>query len=170
MRKLLFILSLILAMSIFAQELVVYTYSSFASGIARKVLPIFEKQHNVTVKLQSFGKAGNVLARLILEKEQPKADVVIGLDGSLLRRAILEGLLVKFTPQNISRVKDAGLLDEQGYGTPFDYGAIALVTTARRSKILQGLLENSSMRDSKENWLSKTQELPVLDSLSCSGR
>ncbi|HEY8541965.1 MAG TPA: thiamine ABC transporter substrate-binding protein, partial [Pseudothermotoga sp.] len=103
------------------------TYSSFASGIAQKVLPIFERQSNVKVKVLSFGDAGNVLARLILEKDQPKADVVIGLDQPLLRRAISEGLLTQFVPQNISKVKNKELLDTQGYGTPFDYGAIALV-------------------------------------------
>lgn len=127
MRKLLFIVSLIFAVSIFSQELVVYTYSSFASGIAQKVLPIFERQNNVKVKVLSFGDAGNVLARLILEKDQPKADVVIGLDQPLLRRAISEGLLTQFVPQNISKVRNKELLDTQGYGTPFDYGAIALV-------------------------------------------
>lgn len=134
MRKLLFILSLILAMSILAQELVVYTYSSFATGIAQKVIPIFEKQNNVTVKLQSFGDAGNVLARLILEKDQPKADVVVGLDQPLLRRAVSEGLLIQFVPQSISKVKEKELLDKQGYGTPFDYGAIALVYNAQKIK------------------------------------
>ncbi len=134
MRKLLFILSLILTMSILAQELVVYTYSSFAAGIAQKVIPIFERQNGVKVRVQSFGDAGNVLARLIIEKGQPKADVVIGLDRPLLRRAISEGLLVPFTPQNISKVKEEKLLDEQGYGTPFDYGAIALVYNTEKIK------------------------------------
>lgn len=134
MRKLLFILSLILGMSILAQELVVYTYSSFAAGIAQKIIPIFEKQNGIKVKVQSFGDAGNVLARLILEKEQPKADIVIGLDQPLLRRAISEGLLVPFTPQKISKVKEEKLLDEQGYGTPFDYGAIALVYNTEKIK------------------------------------
>jgi ABC transporter periplasmic binding protein, thiB subfamily len=112
---------------VFSQELVIYTYSSFASGIAQKVLPIFEKQNNVKVKLLSFGDAGNVLARLILEKDQPKADVVIGLDQPLLKRAISEGLLIKFVPENISMIKNKELLDMRGYGIPFDYGAIALV-------------------------------------------
>lgn len=134
MRKLLFIVPLIIAVSIFSQELVVYTYSSFASGIAQKVLPIFEKENNVKVKLLSFGDAGTVLARMILEKDQPKADVVVGLDQPLLRRAISEGLLTKFTPQNIVKVKDKELLDPQGYGTPFDFGAIALVYNTEKIK------------------------------------
>ncbi|MEJ5228594.1 MAG: thiamine ABC transporter substrate-binding protein [Pseudothermotoga sp.] len=127
MRKLLFILALILVVSSFSQELVVYTYSSFASGIAQKVIPIFEKQYNVKVKLLSFGDAGNVLARMILEKDQPKADVVVGLDQPLLRKAISEELLMQFVPESISKVKDRSLLDPQGYGTPYDFGAIALV-------------------------------------------
>jgi len=127
MKKFLLVLSIIVAVSVFSQELVIYTYSSFASGIAQKVLPIFEKQNNVKVKLLSFGDAGNVLARLILEKDQPKADVVIGLDQPLLKRAISEGLLIKFVPENISMIKNKELLDMQGYGIPFDYGAIALV-------------------------------------------
>ncbi|WP_288047275.1 thiamine ABC transporter substrate-binding protein [Pseudothermotoga sp.] len=127
MKKFLLVLSIIVAVSVFSQELVIYTYSSFASGIAQKVLPIFEKQNNVKVKLLSFGDAGNVLARLILEKDQPKADVVIGLDQPLLKRAISEGLLIKFVPENISMIKNKELLDMRGYGIPFDYGAIALV-------------------------------------------
>ncbi|MBT1248330.1 MULTISPECIES: thiamine ABC transporter substrate-binding protein [unclassified Thermosipho (in: thermotogales)] len=107
------------------QTLVIYTYDSFVSGIGYEVIPIFEKMYDCKVELRSFGDAGAVLSRLILEKDNQKADVIIGLDQALLHRAKKEGLLEKYSPINYSLLKYPELKDE--YGVPFDFGAIAIV-------------------------------------------
>ncbi|ABR31642.1 ABC transporter substrate-binding protein [Thermosipho melanesiensis] len=126
MKKIIVLLILLISAFYFStQTLVVYTYDSFVSGIGYEVVPIFEKMYGCKVDLRSFGDAGSVLSRLILEKQNPKADVIIGLDQALLFRAIKENLLEKYTPINKSLLKYPELLNE--YGVPYDFGAIAIV-------------------------------------------
>ncbi|SHH40395.1 thiamine ABC transporter substrate-binding protein [Thermosipho atlanticus] len=125
MRKFTIIFLMTLTVLMFSTELVVYTYDSFVSGIGQKVIPIFEKMYGVKVKLLSFGDAGAVLARLIAEKNNPRADVIIGLDQSLLKVAIEKGILEKYKPVNLGLVKYPELLND--YGVPYDFGSIAIV-------------------------------------------
>jgi thiamine transport system substrate-binding protein len=51
--------------------------------IEDSVISEFENMYDVDVKVMKLGDAGNVLSRIKLEKRNPKADVVIGLDQSL---------------------------------------------------------------------------------------
>jgi len=125
------VLLLVLLMGIctlFAKgELVVYTYDSFLAGPAQKIFPKFERMYDCTVKAYSFGDAGNLLARLILEKGDSKADVIIGLDQTLLLKAVEEGVLQPYKPINYTLIKDEGLLDPSWHGIPYDFGSIAIV-------------------------------------------
>ncbi|QTA37696.1 thiamine ABC transporter substrate-binding protein [Thermosipho ferrireducens] len=126
MKKLLVTISVFFVFLIaFANELVVYTYDSFVSGIGQKIVPVFEKMYGCKVKLLSFGDAGAVLARLIAEKKNPRADVIIGLDQGLLPKAIKAGVLERYTPVNLSLLKYQELFNE--YGVPYDFGSIAIV-------------------------------------------
>ncbi|MDO8634323.1 MAG: thiamine ABC transporter substrate binding subunit [archaeon] len=107
----------------------VYTYDSMVSeyGLGPKIVPKFEEECNCRVDMVSAGDAGQVLARLVLEKDNPKADVMIGLDNSLKPKAIEAGVLEKFTPPNIEIVPQELIFDAEGYITPFDFGFIAFV-------------------------------------------
>ncbi|MDK2885724.1 MAG: thiamine transport system substrate-binding protein [Thermosipho sp. (in: thermotogales)] len=125
MKKVLILIFVLVIILIFSNEITIYTYDSFVSGIGQKVIPIFEKMYGCKVNLLSFGDAGAVLSRLILEKQEPKADVVIGLDQALLEKAIDYDILEKYTPININLLKYKELYNE--YGTPYDYGSIAIV-------------------------------------------
>lgn len=80
----------------------------------------------------SKGDAGQVLAALVLEKNNPKADVVIGIDKSLYSKAVKEGILEQFVPKNIGIVPNQLRLDSEGYLTPYDYGYIAFVFDASK--------------------------------------
>ena len=56
MKKVLSIMVLfVLLTSLFSAELVIYTSDSFAGGIAKVVIPKFEKAYNCKVKLVSIG-------------------------------------------------------------------------------------------------------------------
>lgn len=128
MRKLvLLVLVLLAGVLFFAEDLVVYTYDSFASTIAVKTIPIFEKMYDVKVKVLSFGDAGSVLSRIILEKESPRADVIVGLDQALLKKAVDAGVLEKYQSPKLSNIVLESLKDPSDFGTPYDYGAIAIV-------------------------------------------
>jgi thiamine transport system substrate-binding protein len=110
------------------QELVVYTYDSFVSwGLANATIPKFEEKYGVKVKLITLGDAGEVLNRLILEKDNPRADVVIGIDNNLIAKAIESGVLEPFKPSNIDVVPQELIFDPTYHVVPFDYGFIAVV-------------------------------------------
>lgn len=116
----------------FSAELVIYTSDSFAGGIAKVVIPKFEKQYNCKVKVVSFGSMGDVLARLIAEKNSPRADIVIGLNLQQLNKAISEGILEKYRATNSKNLMYKGFVND--YGTVYDYGAIAMLYNAEKIK------------------------------------
>ncbi len=118
------------------KELVIYTYDSMVSeyGLGPKVIPKFEEKCGCTVKMVAKGDAGQVLNTLILEKGNPKADLAIGVDNSLVGLAEQKGVFEKFTPKNLSIVPETLRFDSQGYLTPFDYGYFAFIYDSNRIK------------------------------------
>jgi thiamine transport system substrate-binding protein len=111
----------------FSEELTVYVYESL-SWIEGGTVQKFEEMNDCEVKVVKLGDAGNVLTRLVLERKNPRADVVIGLDQSLAAKAVEEDLLIPYKPKNIENVKDKTLIfDPEYYVIPYDYGAIAII-------------------------------------------
>ncbi|MCD6450206.1 MAG: thiamine ABC transporter substrate-binding protein [Thermotogaceae bacterium] len=121
------ILVLILTAVLYSAQLVVYTYDSMVSGLAKKIEPLFEEKYGIDVKFVSFGDAGNIISRILLEGKKTQADVILGLDQNLLLKAVERGILFPYKPKNISRVKKELLKKKEDYAVPFDYGAIAIV-------------------------------------------
>ncbi|BCS97253.1 thiamine ABC transporter substrate-binding protein [Desulfoluna limicola] len=111
------------------EKLVVYTYDSFASewGLAPKVIPAFEEMSGIKVELISVGSSGQVLQRAMLEKENPKADVVIGIDNNLLAKAKKAGVLSPYRSKGLDNVPEALRFDPEYQVTPFDYGYFAMI-------------------------------------------
>ena len=109
--------------------LVIYTYDSFASewGLAPKVIPSFEKMTGIKVELISVGSSGQVLQRAMLEKDHPRADVVIGIDNNLLAKARKADVLSPYRSKGIDQVPEALRFDPEFQVTPFDYGYFALI-------------------------------------------
>ncbi|MDC7228399.1 MAG: thiamine ABC transporter substrate binding subunit [Spirochaetales bacterium] len=109
-------------------KLIIYTYDSFASdwGPAGAVIPPFEEQYGIEVELKSAGDSGQVLSRVVLEKDAPQADIIIGIDNNMLAKAIAEDVLEVYKPANISNVPDHLIFDESFHVTPFDYGYFAV--------------------------------------------
>jgi len=111
----------------FSEELTVYVYESL-SWIEEGTVQKFEEMNDCEVKVVKLGDAGNVLTRLVLERKNPRADVVIGLDQSLAAKAVEEDLLIPYKPENIENIKDEALIfDPEYYVIPYDYGAIAII-------------------------------------------
>lgn len=131
-RFILFMVLLITFTFTFAAELVIYTSDSFAGGIAKIVIPKFEKMYKCKVKVVSFGSMGDVLARAIAEKNSPKADVVVGLNPQQLQKAIKEGILEKYRPTNAKNITYRALVTD--YGTVYDYGALAMIYNVEKIK------------------------------------
>lgn len=100
------------------------THDSFA--LSEGMLKRFEDQTGVKVEVIKAGDAGQMLNRLILTKEAPLADVVYGLDNSMLPKAKAEDLLLAYRSPALDNVAPENRLDESGLLNTVDYGLVAL--------------------------------------------
>ncbi|MDI3475378.1 MAG: thiamine transport system substrate-binding protein [Thermococcaceae archaeon] len=109
------------------ETLTVYSYSSIEWWM-KEIIPIFEERYNVKVNLVVIGDAGEVLNKLILEKDNPQADVVVGIDNSYLAKAIDAGILEPYRPANADVIPQwiVKRFDPTFHLTPYDYGYIAI--------------------------------------------
>ena len=109
-------------------RLVIYSYDSFVSGgLSNSTIHKFERLYNVTVEVRTYGDAGAVLNRAILEKSNPQADIIVGVDNSLLHKALNNDVLEPYEPPNIGNVPEKLIFDPTYHVVPFDYGYVALV-------------------------------------------
>lgn len=104
--------------------LTVATHSSFS--LDRALVAQFEKANNARVRFVKGGDAGELLNRLILTRRTPIADVVYGLDNSLLARARAAGLLTPYVSPNLAKVSAPYRLDDSGSLNTVNYGYVAL--------------------------------------------
>lgn len=74
-----------------ATPLRVMTHSSF--DLPKPLLARFEQEAGVKLQLIQGGDAGEMLNKLILSQAAPVADVVYGIDNTLLPRALASGIL-----------------------------------------------------------------------------
>lgn len=100
---LLLALSLASASSVFAkEELLVYT------AVEPEFLPTyksaFEKDHPDIEVTYIRDSAGPIAARLLAEKDNPKAHVILGLSAIALERLREAGVLESYRPQNASEI------------------------------------------------------------------
>ncbi|MDA3808980.1 MAG: thiamine ABC transporter substrate binding subunit [Spirochaetaceae bacterium] len=110
------------------QTLIVYSYDSFASewGAGPAIIAGFEAKYGVKVELYAPGDGVVVLSQLILEKNNPKADVVIGLDNNLLARTLAEEILEPYKSSELVKISSDLLFDKSYHLTPYDYGYFAI--------------------------------------------
>jgi thiamine transport system substrate-binding protein len=74
-----------------AEELRLMVHSSFA--LPKPLLAQFEAQAGVKLQIIKGGDAGEMLNKLILTRAQPVADVVYGIDNTLVSKALNAGVL-----------------------------------------------------------------------------
>ncbi len=119
------------------KKIVVYTYESLLAWGSNpnetwdKVFGEFERSTGVKVEVVKFDDAGTALTKAIEEAKAGRhyADIIIGIDNSLVEKAKSSGILEKYTPSNIGEIDQRliNLLDPDGYVIPYDYSVIALV-------------------------------------------
>ncbi len=107
-------------------ELVIYSYGSLPGTLRRAIQSHFEEQYGVEVDLQRIGETGAVYTQLYLERNNPQADVVIGLDATYLPRIEADNLLEPYRPAGLEHVDSDLLIDPQFRAIPFDHGHITL--------------------------------------------
>jgi thiamine transport system substrate-binding protein len=119
--------SLLAASAAAAQtELTVYTYDSFVSdwGPGPKIEEAFEAVCDCDLKFVGNGDGAALLARLKLEGARTEADVVLGLDTSLIAAAMETGLFVE-TPVTADYALPIEWTDTTF--APYDWGYFAFV-------------------------------------------
>lgn len=126
----------VMAASPAKETLTVYTYGSFASewGPGPKIEANFEKVCACDLKFIALDDGVSVLNRLRLEGKNSQADIILGLDDSLITTAKNTGLLSK---HNI----DLSALDlkaQQAWNddtfVPFDYGYFSFIYNSEKLK------------------------------------
>ena len=81
-------------------QVVVYTYDSFLSewGAAPQLETLFEQQTGYDVVFIDGGDGGQLLARGLLEKDDPQADVIVGIDNNQLNAARSSQIFEAYQP------------------------------------------------------------------------
>ncbi|MCR5436948.1 MAG: thiamine ABC transporter substrate-binding protein [Treponema sp.] len=113
------------------EKVIVYTYNSFSGewGAGPEVARLFKEKTGLTVEYADCGDGGQILSKALLEKDDPYADVLIGLDNSIYEQAIESKILLKWKPK--MDLKD-GLLEQINenddiYIIPYDYSPFAFM-------------------------------------------
>jgi thiamine transport system substrate-binding protein len=107
-----------------ARTLTVLTHEAFA--LSDDVLKKFETDNHVTVNFIKEADAGPALNRAILTKDNPEADVIFGIDNTLMGRALDAGILDPYKPAALAALSIEFQLDPSGQLTPIDYGDVCL--------------------------------------------
>ena len=136
MYKLFSLLVLFTASSVFAQpqQLTVYTYSSFASdwGPGPAIKQAFEAECDCKLEFVALDDGVAILNRLRLEGKRNQADIILGLDDSLLAAAKDTGLLSEHQQSLPQLTLPTGWSDTTFL--PYDYGYFAFIYNAEKLK------------------------------------
>ena len=134
-------------------ELVIMTHDSF--DISKEVISEFESENNATVVIQKAGDAGQTLVRAILEKGNPSADLLYGIDNTYLGRALDENIFDAYKPELLSKIPEILRLDPTNHVTPIDYGYVTL-NYDKDYLSKAGLVPPSTLEELTENsWKGK---------------
>ena len=119
----------IFSSSLRAEKLTVYTYDSFVSewGPGPIVEKIFEDKYEIDLQFIAVDSAATLLNKIILEGENTKADLVLGLDMNLFNAAEKSELFVSHNLKNINNKLALPLNWESDIFVPYNYGYFAFV-------------------------------------------
>jgi len=119
----------IFSSSLKAEKLTVYTYDSFVSewGPGPIVEKIFEDKYEIDLHFIAVDSAATLLNKIILEGENTKADLVLGLDMNLFHAAEKSELFVSHNLKNINNKLTLPLNWESDIFVPYNYGYFAFV-------------------------------------------
>jgi len=113
-----------------ATPLRVLTHSSF--DLPKELLAQFEQDAGVKLQIVKAGDAGEMVNKLILTRAKPLADVVFGIDNTLLPRAQAANVLDAYSGPAAQRAAAAGMAEDAGSSgvvagvVPVDYGYVTL--------------------------------------------
>lgn len=121
-----------------SKEVVIYTYDSFISewGPGPEIQKMFEEKTGLKITWVDCGDGVQVLSRAVLEKNNVQADVILGLDNNIAKKALDAGILAKYKPADADKLIEKEVADQLGSGwflTPFDYSHFAMIYDTQSS-------------------------------------
>jgi thiamine transport system substrate-binding protein len=133
-----------LAVTGFAKNPVVtvYTYDAFtAEGALGPILAkAFEKKFVIETKYVGFPSVGEALNQIVLEGSHTHADLVVGIDNTLVARANDLKAFLPLDATLIARVPENLRFDSESDLIPFDYGYVSIVyDSSRGTSIPEGM-------------------------------
>ena len=109
----------------FAQDtLTILTYDSFA--VSSDLVEDFETENNVKLQFIQAGSGGEVIARAVLTKDDPIADVIIGFDFSQFGKVFANDILEAYDSPELANIPDIYQLDAESRALPFNFGEICI--------------------------------------------
>lgn len=142
-----------------AEKVVVYVYDSFAAewGPGPEIAKRFQEETGYELEFVVCEDGGSVLSRAILERANPQADVLLGIDNFLAHKAKKAGVLAPYNAKVVSGSKLAYVEVLRDFNlTPYDYGYFTLMYDSK-SKVAKP----SSFKDLVKKDYEKT--LVVMD-------
>ena len=126
---LIFLTTLFISFSIYAEKLTIYTYDSFVSewGPGPIIEKIFEEKHNADIEFVAVDSAATLLNKVILEGDTSKADIVLGLDMNLFDLAEQSELFTTHNINDINNLINLPLKWETNKFVPYNYGYFSFV-------------------------------------------
>ena len=134
-------------------ELIIYTYESLLADPGYDFIEGFSNYSGIAkenIQLVLLDDANTIVTQAVLEKENPVADVLIGIDNVLIHTAKREGILKPYQPVNLGNVSLDLInnLDPEKYVVPYDYGIIALwYDNSRINTTSNPILGNLTLED-----------------------
>ena len=124
-----FLTTLFISFSIYAEKLTIYTYDSFVSewGPGPIIEKIFEEKYNADVDFVAVDSAATLLNKVILEGDTSKADIVLGLDMNLFDLAEQSELFTTHNINDINNLINLPLKWETNKFVPYNYGYFSFV-------------------------------------------
>ena len=117
--------ALLMCTGAFAQNtLTVLTYDSFA--VSSDLVEAFEAENNVKLQFIEAGSGGEVIARAVLTKDEPIADVIIGFDYSQFGKVFSNDILEAYESPELANIPEIYRLDAQNRALPFNFGEICI--------------------------------------------
>ncbi|HEY9151638.1 MAG TPA: thiamine ABC transporter substrate-binding protein [Anaerolineales bacterium] len=107
------------------QALTVMTHDSFA--VSDNVIQAFEQVNNVKVTFVKGGDAGAMLNKAILSKSAPLADVLYGVDNTLLSEALTADIYQPYASPALKNIPAQYQLDSSNRALPVDHGYVCVV-------------------------------------------
>jgi thiamine transport system substrate-binding protein len=120
------------------RPLVVYTYDTLAdkNSVGALLKLKYEKIYSDRkVELVSFTSAGEAVTQMILEGKNTRADVIFGLDNSLLSKLMATNLLKELPTDVLSKVPKNLVTSAPSQVVPFDFGYLAFIYDSQKTKL-----------------------------------